>query len=488
MFQVIIEDRNAPKVEKSIDGYSGFLFYDDNGMPLVAMHWQHRFNHMVGRYNDIYRMQMPNIIPHVCRHTYCSNMAKSGMNPKTLQYLMGHSDISVTMNVYTHIGFDDAEEELKRMEDFRKAQEEVEQKKEKPMSQKMFKVVVPSIIIVVWMLTCYPVCNKAEGFDCFLYWIIVGCPFGIRRMCLWLIPKNFGISGSIGIFVLNCIIGGLIGGVVLIFKIIGIAGEFISIVTGHFWTKSSKVEIQNFWTFYPKVGQSGYGCSFIVRMKGAEKAMESMKDMDRVMEREIKKGRTPLKFEQLGFGDYSYNEITSKEKLLQVLSYLLRIGEYETFAGKTIGNNVYMDIRGKKVVFKRTRLTYERNNIFAMIKRLAKKYKPDYEGKVYLETVRCFFTISEEELEKCRYNYKCKDTYAFVMSDRYIMALYTYCLSARKAVALEDIELEGLSEAELSMVKLESVREVLFQALLLDDVKFEDGKMYAELCSILIIE
>ena len=94
---------------------------------------------------------------------------------------------------------------------------------------------------------------------------------------------------------------------------------------------------------------------------------------------------------------------------------------------------------GKKAVFKRTRLTYERNNIFATIKRLAKKYKPDYEGKVYLETVRCFFTISEEELEKCRYNYKGKDTYAFVMSDRYIMALCTYCLSARKAVALENI-------------------------------------------------
>ena len=79
--------------------------------------------------------------PHVCRHTYCSNMAKSGMNPKTLQYLMGHSDISVTMNVYTHIGFDDAEEELKRMEEFRKAQAEVEKKNEKPMSQKMFKAI-----------------------------------------------------------------------------------------------------------------------------------------------------------------------------------------------------------------------------------------------------------------------------------------------------------------------------------------------------------
>ena len=54
---------------------------------------------------------------------------------------MGNSDISVTMNVYTHIGFDDAEEELKRMEEFRKAQVEVEQKKEKPMLQKMFKVI-----------------------------------------------------------------------------------------------------------------------------------------------------------------------------------------------------------------------------------------------------------------------------------------------------------------------------------------------------------
>lgn len=142
MFQAIIEDREAPKTEKVIDGYTGFLFYDVNGNPLVAMHWQHRFNHMVKRYNDIYRVQMPNITPHVCRHTYCSNMAKSGMNPKTLQYLMGHSDISVTMNVYTHISFDDAEEELKRMEEFRKAQAEINKgKEEQTVSQKMFNVV-----------------------------------------------------------------------------------------------------------------------------------------------------------------------------------------------------------------------------------------------------------------------------------------------------------------------------------------------------------
>ena len=64
------------------------------------------------------------------------------MNPNTLQYLMGHSDISVTMNVYTHIGFDDAEEELKRMEEFWKAQSEIEKKNEKPASQRMFKVIL----------------------------------------------------------------------------------------------------------------------------------------------------------------------------------------------------------------------------------------------------------------------------------------------------------------------------------------------------------
>ena len=141
-FQAIIEDREKPKVEKVVDGYTGFLFLDDKGLPLVAMHWEHRFNHMEKRYNDIYRVQMPNITPHVCRHTYCSNMAKSGMNPKTLQYLMGHSDIGVTLNTYTHLGLEDAEVELKRMEEFQKAQAEIDKKNDaKAVSQKMFKVV-----------------------------------------------------------------------------------------------------------------------------------------------------------------------------------------------------------------------------------------------------------------------------------------------------------------------------------------------------------
>lgn len=142
MFRAIIEDRPKPKIEKMVGGYSGFLYLDKNDLPEVALHWEHRFRHMVNRYNEIYRVQMPKITPHVCRHTYCSNMAKAGMNPKTLQYLMGHSDIGVTMNTYTHLGLEDAQDEMIRMEELNAARAEVNKTTgEKPVTQKQFRVV-----------------------------------------------------------------------------------------------------------------------------------------------------------------------------------------------------------------------------------------------------------------------------------------------------------------------------------------------------------
>ena len=114
-FQRILANRKNPKVEPMVDGYSGFLFLDKNGRTRVALHWEKYFQHIREKYNKIYRSQMPKVTPHVCRHTFCSNMAKSGMNPKTLQYIMGHSDISVTLNVYTHLNYDDAEEEMQKV-------------------------------------------------------------------------------------------------------------------------------------------------------------------------------------------------------------------------------------------------------------------------------------------------------------------------------------------------------------------------------------
>ena len=111
-FREILRKRKKPKVEPVIGGHAGFLYLDMNGKPMVGLHWEHYFKFMVEKYNKTHPTKLPKITPHICRHTFCSNMARSGMNPKSLQYIMGHSDISITLNVYTHFSFEDARREM----------------------------------------------------------------------------------------------------------------------------------------------------------------------------------------------------------------------------------------------------------------------------------------------------------------------------------------------------------------------------------------
>lgn len=62
------------------------------------------------------------------------------MNPKVLQYLMGHSDISVTLNTYTHLKLDDAREEMKNMaKQQAKADEELRQMGKKSDGMRIVK-------------------------------------------------------------------------------------------------------------------------------------------------------------------------------------------------------------------------------------------------------------------------------------------------------------------------------------------------------------
>lgn len=70
-------------------------------------------------------------------------MARAGMNPKTLQYLMGHSDIGVTMNTYTHLALEDAQNEMARLEELNKAKEEVAKAagEKRPVTQRNFRAV-----------------------------------------------------------------------------------------------------------------------------------------------------------------------------------------------------------------------------------------------------------------------------------------------------------------------------------------------------------
>lgn len=114
-FWRILKARKRPKAEPMVDKRIGFLFLDKNGMPKVAGHWEKYFNHMVGKYNRTHKVQLPGITPHVCRHTYCTNMARVGMNPKSLQYLMGHAEVATTMDVYTHFGYEEAKMEVEKV-------------------------------------------------------------------------------------------------------------------------------------------------------------------------------------------------------------------------------------------------------------------------------------------------------------------------------------------------------------------------------------
>ncbi len=213
--------------------------------------------------------------------------------------------------------------------------------------------------------------------------------------------------------------------------------------------------------------------------------MESMRDIDRAMEREIAKGSCPLRFVRIEFGSSPYQEIASREKLLEVLSYLLRIGDYGRFAGKGTGNNVYMDIKGRKPAFKRTRSFIDRNTLFSTIRRYGKKIKPDFDGHTYLETVQCFFKLPDGEQEKYRVTYYGQETFVFPMSDKYILGLYTHCISARRAASAGmDIPGTGFSEKEQGIVSLAGVRDVLFQCLLFDTVKYGEGVLCADLCTI----
>lgn len=98
-----------------MDDLSSFLYLDKNDMSMVALHWEKYFEHIITKYNSIYKEELPKVLSHVCRHTYCSNMIKAGMNPKTPQYLMRRVDIGVTLNIYTNIGLDDTKEEIERV-------------------------------------------------------------------------------------------------------------------------------------------------------------------------------------------------------------------------------------------------------------------------------------------------------------------------------------------------------------------------------------
>lgn len=108
-----ITARSRPKVETIVDGHRWFLLLTSKGTPKVSGHIQNVLKQIMERYLAAHPDEsFPRVTPHVLRHTFCTNMANVGMNVKNLQYIMGHSNVSITLGVYTHMGYESAAEQM----------------------------------------------------------------------------------------------------------------------------------------------------------------------------------------------------------------------------------------------------------------------------------------------------------------------------------------------------------------------------------------
>ena len=112
-FQRVVQGRRNPKAEHIVDGCTGFLFLDKDGKPKVAGHLEHALKRIVNHYNESHTDKLT-VSPHVLRHTFCTDIA-AGMDWKSLQYIMGHSDANTTMNVYAHSSYEMVEKTLAKI-------------------------------------------------------------------------------------------------------------------------------------------------------------------------------------------------------------------------------------------------------------------------------------------------------------------------------------------------------------------------------------
>lgn len=83
------------------------------------------------------------------------------------------------------------------------------------------KHTVLTLVIALFLFLIFKsVFTKNGETEYFYVWLCCGIPFGIRRMFVWLVPHGYDLGGSVGIIAVNFIIGGLIGGVILTWRLV----------------------------------------------------------------------------------------------------------------------------------------------------------------------------------------------------------------------------------------------------------------------------
>lgn len=99
----------------SVDGYKGFVFHTRTGLPVLPNRINDYLAKVVKSYNDTHEDKLPKISCHTMRHTFCTRMAELGINPKTLQYIMGHSKYDTTADIYITETENHAQEEFEKV-------------------------------------------------------------------------------------------------------------------------------------------------------------------------------------------------------------------------------------------------------------------------------------------------------------------------------------------------------------------------------------
>ena len=90
--------------------YKDFVFLNANGIPITKDAYNSRLR------SCCCKESLPLVSMHILRHTFATRCIESGMRPKTLQGILGHSKINITMDLYVHLMEDTKEKELRAIE------------------------------------------------------------------------------------------------------------------------------------------------------------------------------------------------------------------------------------------------------------------------------------------------------------------------------------------------------------------------------------
>lgn len=91
---------------------------------LLQLH-ENELRGVMRRYENAHPNEpLPKITPHMLRNTFYTNMANAGMDVKNLQYLMGHANVSVTLNVYTHASYEKASAQMAQILEFQQGKQQ----------------------------------------------------------------------------------------------------------------------------------------------------------------------------------------------------------------------------------------------------------------------------------------------------------------------------------------------------------------------------